>query len=321
MRRASETLAVQKTMTLGRAIATVGGFTLLSRIVGFLRDVVLSAMLGSGALADAFFVAFKLPNFFRRLFAEGAFSAAFVPLFARELQAHGREQAVTFARQAHSALLLVLLPFTALLILFMPGVMVTVLFAYVIPGLGTNWLKLWEFNTRLRLGRFRAQHGFVFGSATSLFALLCMEPQAPALGWFELGRAGFIMGSVLAFWNWLYDVYAIKAGLIVVYNRPYAKRQGPEAIATAYAPVFFGTFGACYGMALSIFRYELLERGCRDCFWPLFVGGACAALIMPVSMFVLMRFRLMFVTMLVFVTVFRSVMMMLVFEMHIESRA
>lgn len=110
-------------MTLGRAIATVGGFTLLSRIVGFLRDVVLSALLGSGAVADAFIVAFKLPNFFRRLFAEGAFSAAFVPLFARELEAHGRAQAITFARQAHSALLLVLLPFTALLILFMPGVM------------------------------------------------------------------------------------------------------------------------------------------------------------------------------------------------------
>jgi len=117
-------------MTLGRAIATVGGFTLLSRIVGFLRDVVLSAMLGSGAMADAFIVAFKLPNFFRRLFAEGAFSAAFVPLFARELQAHGREPAVAFARQAHAALLLVLLPFTALLILFMPAVV-----AVLAPGM------------------------------------------------------------------------------------------------------------------------------------------------------------------------------------------
>jgi len=162
-----------------------------------------------------------------------------------------------------------------------------VVFAYVIPGLGTNWLKLWEFNTRLRLGRFRAQHGFVFGSATSLFALLCVEPQATTLGWFELFRAGFIMGSVVAFWNWLYDIYAIRAGLIVVYNRAYSKRQGPEAIATAYAPVFFGTFGACYGIALSIYRYDLLERGCRDCFWPLFVGGACAGLFIPVLMFVL----------------------------------
>ncbi len=110
-------------MSLARSIATVGGFTLLSRVVGFVRDIVLSAVLGSGAVADAFFVAFKLPNFFRRLFAEGAFSAAFVPLFARELTGGGRAEAMAFARQAQAALLLVLIPFTALLILAMPWVM------------------------------------------------------------------------------------------------------------------------------------------------------------------------------------------------------
>ncbi len=117
-------------MSLGRAVATVGGFTLLSRIVGFIRDIVLSAVLGSGALADAFFVAFKLPNFFRRLFAEGAFSAAFVPLFSRELQGHGREAALAFARQAHAGLLLLLVPFSLLLMLGMPGVL-----ALLAPGM------------------------------------------------------------------------------------------------------------------------------------------------------------------------------------------
>src|SRR6516162_8056692 len=117
-------------MTLGRAIATVGSFTLMSRVVGFVRDIVLSALLGSGAVADAFFVAFKLPNFFRRLFAEGAFSAAFVPMFARELQGHGRDAALAFARQAHAALLVVLLPFIALLILAMPAVV-----AVLAPGM------------------------------------------------------------------------------------------------------------------------------------------------------------------------------------------
>jgi hypothetical protein len=162
-----------------------------------------------------------------------------------------------------------------------------VVFAYVIPGLGTNWLRLWQFNTRLKLGKFRAQHGFVFGSATSLLALLCLEDQTASAGWFELLRAGFIMGSVLAFWNWLYDIHAIKAGLIVVYNLPYSRRLGPEAIASAYAPVFFGTFGACYGIAISIYRYQLLERGCRDCFWWLFTGGTVAGLVMPVLAFVL----------------------------------
>ncbi len=110
-------------MSLGRAVATVGGFTLVSRIVGFVRDVVLSAVLGSGAVADAFFVAFKLPNFFRRLFAEGAFSAAFVPLFSRELQDGGRAEALAFARQAQAALLLVLVPFSIVLIVAMPWVL------------------------------------------------------------------------------------------------------------------------------------------------------------------------------------------------------
>ena len=109
-------------MSLGRSIATVGFFTLLSRIVGFVRDIVLSAVLGSGPIADAFIVAFKLPNLFRRLFAEGAFSAAFVPLFARELQGEGREAALVFARQAHACLLMVLVPFTVLMMLAMPAV-------------------------------------------------------------------------------------------------------------------------------------------------------------------------------------------------------
>ena len=117
-------------MSLGRAIATVGGFTLLSRIVGFVRDIVLSAVLGSGAVADAFIVAFKLPNLFRRLFAEGAFSAAFVPLFARELQGNGRDQALAFARQAQAALLVVLIPFALLLIPGMPWVV-----SIMAPGL------------------------------------------------------------------------------------------------------------------------------------------------------------------------------------------
>jgi putative peptidoglycan lipid II flippase len=109
-------------MSLGRSIATVGFFTLLSRIVGFVRDIVLSAVLGSGPVADAFIVAFKLPNLFRRLFAEGAFSAAFVPLFARELEGEGRDAALAFARQAHACLLVVLLPFTVLMMFAMPAV-------------------------------------------------------------------------------------------------------------------------------------------------------------------------------------------------------
>jgi len=59
---------------------------------------------------------------------------------------------------------------TTLLVLSLP-----IVFSYVIPGLGTNWLKIWEFNTRWKLGRFRPHHGFLFGTATALFALLCLR--------------------------------------------------------------------------------------------------------------------------------------------------
>ena len=73
---------------LGR-ILTVGGFTLLSRITGFLRDIMLAAILGAGPIADAFFVALRLPNHFRAIFAEGAFNSAFVPAYARIRQQEG----------------------------------------------------------------------------------------------------------------------------------------------------------------------------------------------------------------------------------------
>ena len=66
-----------------RRMLTVGGVTLLSRLTGFFRDILLAAILGAGPVADAFFVALRLPNHFRAIFAEGAFNAAFVPAYAR----------------------------------------------------------------------------------------------------------------------------------------------------------------------------------------------------------------------------------------------
>src|SRR5262245_65214918 len=81
---------------LGR-IFTVGGFTLLSRITGFARDIVLAYVLGAGPIADAFFVALRLPNHFRAIFAEGAFNAAFVPIYAQVRQQDGADPARLFA--------------------------------------------------------------------------------------------------------------------------------------------------------------------------------------------------------------------------------
>jgi putative peptidoglycan lipid II flippase len=84
---------------------TVGGFTLLSRLTGFARDILLAAVLGAGPVADAFFVAFRLPNHFRAIFAEGAFNAAFVPAYARIRAANGPGQAKLFADRIFTLLL------------------------------------------------------------------------------------------------------------------------------------------------------------------------------------------------------------------------
>ena len=107
-------------MALLRSIATVGGFTLVSRVLGFARDILIAGLLGAGPLADAFVVAFRLPNLFRRLVAEGAFAAAFVPLFARRLEADGETAAVAFANQALAVLFAGLLVFTILAEIAMP---------------------------------------------------------------------------------------------------------------------------------------------------------------------------------------------------------
>ncbi len=108
--------------SFARAIATVGGLTLLSRVAGFARDILNAALLGAGPVSDAFFVALKLPNLFRRLFGEGAFSVAFVPLFNAEMQANGRDAAHAFAEKCLAVLLLALTVLTAVMMVAMPWV-------------------------------------------------------------------------------------------------------------------------------------------------------------------------------------------------------
>ena len=110
-------------MALGRWVTTVGSYTLASRLLGFVRDILIAAILGTGPISDAFFVAFKIPNFFRRLFAEGAFNAAFVPLFAGELEQNGLKAAKEFAEEVLAVLLCVLLLLVIVAQISMPWLM------------------------------------------------------------------------------------------------------------------------------------------------------------------------------------------------------
>jgi len=109
--------------SLTRAIAVVGGYTMISRVTGFVRDVLIAATLGAGPVADAFFVAFKLPNFFRRLTGEGALTVAFVPLFAGKLESETKRAAVEFAGQVQAVLVSALLAFILVVEIFMPQVL------------------------------------------------------------------------------------------------------------------------------------------------------------------------------------------------------
>jgi putative peptidoglycan lipid II flippase len=101
---------------------TVGGFTLLSRITGFARDIMLAAILGAGPVADAFFVALRLPNHFRAIFAEGAFNAAFVPAYARVHEQRGDVLAGLFASRVFTLLFAVEIVLVAAALLFTPTV-------------------------------------------------------------------------------------------------------------------------------------------------------------------------------------------------------
>ena len=108
-----------KPIRLMSGFFTVGVWTLLSRILGFLREVMILSFIGPGPLMDAFVAAFRLPNMFRRFFAEGAFNAAFVPMFAKRLE--GEDGAVEFAQNAFAGLFFVVTVLTALGMVFMPA--------------------------------------------------------------------------------------------------------------------------------------------------------------------------------------------------------
>jgi len=106
-------------MNLVASTSTFGFFTLISRILGYVRDILIAIFLGTSLLADVFFVAFRLPNTFRRLFAEGTFNAAFIPSYAGVL-AKSKNKANDFAQNVFNLLFLILLFFVVLAEIFMP---------------------------------------------------------------------------------------------------------------------------------------------------------------------------------------------------------
>ena len=130
-------------MNLLKSTGTIGGLTMVSRIAGFAREMLMSRILGAGVYTDAFYVAFRLPNTFRRLFGEGAFSAGFVPLYSQRLQSGGEAEAKRFSEEVLAVFLPTLILFTLLFLLGMK------LFIFAITGWHGEQLAFGTFLTRI----------------------------------------------------------------------------------------------------------------------------------------------------------------------------
>ncbi len=148
-------------MSILKSVAIFGGFTMVSRILGFARDIIMAAVLGASALTDCFVVAFKLPNFFRRLFAEGAFSASFVPIFSITLEEGGQKKALQFAEESFTCLAAVLFLFVGLIEFFTP------LLVYIMANGFTDDQE--KFNLAVTLTRYTFPF-ILFVSLSSLLA-------------------------------------------------------------------------------------------------------------------------------------------------------
>ncbi len=167
---------------LFRAFATVGGYTLISRVTGFVRDTLMATFLGASTSADAFFIAQAFPNLFRSLFAEGAFSAGFVPIFAQMLERDGKDRAKQFADQAFAVLTVILIAFCAVMMIAMPVALYLMAPGFdEIPG---------QMERTTELARIAFPY-LLFVSLTSL-----QSGMLNALGRFAVSAAAPVLGNI-----------------------------------------------------------------------------------------------------------------------------
>lgn len=179
-----------KPIRLMSGFFTVGLWTMASRVLGFVRDIMIAAYLGSGPVAEAFLIAFSLPNMFRRFFAEGAFNMAFVPMFSKKLESD--EDALSFARDAYAGLATLLVAFTVIALFAMP---------WLVVAMASGFLADERFDLAVHYGRIAFPYILFISLAALLSGLL------NATGRFAAAAAApvllnilFIAALVLAGW-------------------------------------------------------------------------------------------------------------------------
>jgi len=261
-------------MAFLRSIATIGGWTMVSRVLGFARDVLMANALGAGMVADAFFVAFKFPNFFRRLFAEGAFNAAFVPLFAGRLTAEGREAAIRFAAEAAAVLVSALLIFTVAALLTMPWLMYA-----IAPGFSDDPVKfaLTVDLTRLTFpyllfmalialmgGMLNSLHRFAATAAAPIFLNIVLISVLLAVrgGWLEAPGTALAWGVTAAgIGQFLWIAHAChRAGILFHLPRP-RLTPGVRRLLVLMAPGLIGAGAVQINLVVDVILASMLPQG------------------------------------------------------------
>ena len=194
-------------MNLIKSTGTFSCFTLISRILGYLRDLFIAIYLGSGPLADAFFVAFRIPNTFRRLFAEGTFNAAFVPSYTSEL-VKSKSKSKIFANEIFNLLFLGLFFLVLIIEFFMPAFV-----SLIAPGFVKNTEKI-----ELAINLTRITFPFlIFVSLSSFFAAILNSHNKFAVASAAPIILNLVLIGILFFANYLNDalIYYLSYGVSI----------------------------------------------------------------------------------------------------------
>ena len=172
-----------------------------------------------------------------------------------------------------------------LLVMFVP-----VVAYYVFVLVGILKFRLWRMNTWPTIRGVRPHHGFVISTASGLFFYLCLH-MVPVdhTGPGSVLIAMFLGASVFGFWNWWYETYAIKSGFISIYTKKVAEGATAEEAVTDYAPVFFGSMGACYGGFVKTAENLLMNEYTLLSYWTVAVLGGVAMIAVPVILYLVVH--------------------------------
>ncbi len=173
----------------------------------------------------------------------------------------------------------------AMLVMFVP-----VVAYYIFVLVGILKFRLWRMNTWPTIRGVRPHHGFVISTASALFFYLCLRMvPTQETGIASVLTAMFLGASVFGFWNWWYETYAIKSGFISIYTKKVAEGATAEEAVTDYAPVFFGSMGACYGGFVKTAENLLMSEYTLLSYWTVAVLGGVAMIAVPVTLYMIVH--------------------------------